>query len=445
MQHPHFLRTLDPGEAFFCMTDLVSCMNFVVFAERMGCLQPAQIRTALDIVQKENTLLQASISWAEDTGLCFVHAPDIGIELQCHVCAGADWQSAIEQQLSLPFATGEAPLMRCLYLDIEPCADPVRPPRSVLALCFHHTVADGRSGTELLRRVLGLIATDTRDHDPNRTTVLPSMADVHPERYRWADQPAAAKQLRNTLIGDYRRHGPLPAVNWLATDTTERLPKFIRLSFTPTVTHNLVSKARDKGTSVHGVLCAAQLLAQLALQTCQTGDEPSTFFLSCPVDMRPHLEPVQPVTPTGLFVSLISATFSVHADTDLWQLARDIIVQTRLQLARGEGHLLYHIYGLDGSLAPPSQMEPFRKKTLASLPNTMVSNVGVVASVTDDPAVDAISFALCPMPYQTLFTAASSYKNQLVLNVGFDAARLSPAHARLLSDRMQTLLLYAAA
>ncbi|MBV5332333.1 hypothetical protein JZU54_01905, partial [bacterium] len=70
--------------------------------------------------------------------------------------------------------------------------------------------------------------------------------------------------------------------------------------------------------------------------------------------MRPHLEPVQPVTPTGLFVSLISATFSVQADTNIWQLARDIIVQTRLQLARGEGHLLYYMYGLDGSPVPPS-------------------------------------------------------------------------------------------
>lgn len=437
MQTQKILRHLDPGEAFFYMSDHVSCMNFVVLAERLGTLQPAQIRTALDIIQQENTLLQASISWAEDTGLCFTHAPGASIELRCHVTTKATWQDAIEQQLSEPFAAGATPLVRCLYLDIAPCADQAQPARSVLALCFHHAVADGRSGTELLRRVLGLIATDTRQHAPDRPTALPSMADVHPERYRWADQPAAAKQLRSTLIGDYRRHGPLPGVSWLESEATERSPRFIRLSFEPSVTQQLLTKARDQGTSVHGVLCAAQLLAQLALQP---DDAPSTFFLSCPVDMRPHLEPVPPVTPTGLFVSLISATFSVHANTDLWQLARDIIVQTRLQLARGEGHLLYHMYGLDGSPVPPSQMEPFRKKALASLPNTMVSNVGAITAVDDDPAVDAMSFALCPMPYQTLFTAASSYKNQLLLNVGFDAARLSPANAQVLTDRMQDLL-----
>jgi NRPS condensation-like uncharacterized protein len=349
----------------------------------------------------------------------------------------ADWQATIEQQLSEPFAPGSAPLVRCLYLDLAPSADLDQPARSVLALCFHHAVADGRSGTELLRRVLSLMATGTRQHEPDRPTALPCMADVHPAHYRWAEQPAAAKALRTTLISDYRRHGPLPAVTWLTADTAERTPKFIRLSFAPSVTQQLLTQARNKGTSVHGVLCAAQLLAQLALQP---DDVPSTFFLSCPVDMRPHLEPVPPVAPTGLFVSLISATFAVDANTDLWQLASDIIVQTRLQLARGEGHLLYHMYGLDGSPVPPSQMEPFKKKALASLPNTMVSNVGAITTVADDPAVDAISFALCPMPYQTLFTAASSYKDQLVLNVGFDAARLSPANARVLTDRMQALL-----
>ena len=89
-------------------------------------------------------------------------------------------------------------------------------------------------------------------------------------------------------------------------------------------------------------------------------------------------------------------------------------------------------------------MEAFHKKVLASLPNTMVSNIGPVATVVDDPAVSAISFALCPMPYQALFTAASSYAGQLILNVGFDAAKLSPTHAQTLTERLHQLLCQAA-
>jgi hypothetical protein len=149
---------------------------------------------------------------------------------------------------------------------------------------------------------------------------------------------------------------------------------------------------------------------------------------------------VQPSTPTGFYVSLISATFQIKSDTELWALARDIVIQTRLQLARGEGHLLYYLYGLDGSPVLPSQMESFCKKALASLPNTMVSNVGAIATVETDPAVTAISFALCPMPYQTLFTAASTYMGQLILNVGFDAQRLSHANAQNLVQEIEAIL-----
>lgn len=448
MHAPQILRPLDPGEAFFYLLDHVSCMNFVVFAERLGHLRPERIHRALSTLQRDNLLLQASIGWTQQNGLCFEHAPDSAVELRCRQVTDDDWQHSIEHQLSEPFAIGASPLMRCLYLEITGPTDAQALPhtapgaRSVLALCFHHSVGDGRSGTELLRRLLGLIASDTAQSATTGPTALPTMAGVHPARFRWDEQTDAARQLRNTLIGDYRRHGALTAIPWLASEAAQRTPRFIRISLPAETTQGLISRARTLGTSLHGVLCAAQLLAQFRLHP---GSEPITIFLSCPVDMRAHLEPVQPVSPTGLFVSLISGSYLIDADTPLWTLARDVIVQTRLQITRGEGHLLFNMYGLDGSPVPPAFMEPFRKKALASLPNTMVSNVGAIASVPDDPAVQAISFALCPMPYQTLFTAASTYKGQLILNIGFDAARLTEENARTLADAIREILLTAVA
>ena len=425
------IRPLDPGESFFFMSDLVSCMNFVVFAERRRHLRPERLSQALDLVQQENLLLKAGIRWTQEDGLCFVHAPGRPVELRCHSVTPGDWQHIIEQQLSEPFPAEAAPLMRCLYLQMQ------APARSVLALCFHHAIADGRSGTALLRRLLSVMGAQDQPSPGTGPTALPAMAKVHPARYRWPEQADAARALKATLIADYRRHGPLPPIPWLASEATERTPRLIRLSLAPEHTRLLLAAARAQGTTVHGALCAAQLLAQRQLQS---GSEATPVFLSCPVDMRPHLEPAPPATPIGLFVSLISATFSVSADTDFWQLARDIITQTRLQIARGEGHLLYHLFGLDGSPVLPEQLESFRKKTLASLPNTMVSNVGAIAPVVDDPAVESISFALCPMPYQTLFTAASSYQDQLILNVGFDAARITESDAQTLAQHIRRIL-----
>ena len=307
----------------------------------------------------------------------------------------------------------------------------------MLALCFHHAIADGRAGTALLRRLLSVMASLDEQSPYPGPGALPAMAAVHPARFRWTEQEEAARELKAALIADYRRHGPLSAIPWLASEAKGRAPRFIRLRLTPEITRRLVHNARDQGTTVHGALCAAQLLAQRQLQG---GSETAAFFLSCPVDMRAHLEPVQPETPTGLFVSLISATFSVGVDTDFWQLARDITTQTRLQIGRGEGHLLSKLFGLDGSPVLPEHFESFKKKALASLPNTMVSNLGAIAPVADDPAVESISFALCPMPYQTLFTAASSYQDQLLLNVGFDAARLTESNAQALAQHIRHLL-----
>ena len=44
------------------------------------------------------------------------------------------------------------------------------------------------------------------------------------------------------------------------------------------------------------------------------------------------------------------------------------------------------------------------------------------------------------MPYQTLFTAASSYQDQLILNVGFDAARLTESDAQTLAQHIRRIL-----
>ena len=449
------LRPLDPGEAFFTVADQVSGMNFVVFAERVDALPPERVRRALDVLQAENLLLQTSVQWVDAQGLSFVHAPRALIELRCLEVSATQWQEPIEQQLSESFALGSAPLLRCLLLEVSSDGNTngstdthQAPVRSVLALSFHHAIADGRSGTALLCRMLSLIAeSDSTPPQeahaaPTRAPAsVPAMLALHPAPYRWAEQPEGAKQLRNTLISDYRRHGPLTPIPWLASQASGREPKFIRLSFTPSVTQALLRTARAQGSSLHGALCAAQLLAQLALKP---SDEPSVFCLSSPVDMRPYLEPAPDVSPTGLYVSIVSNTFSVDSETPFWELARDIISQTRRQLARGEGHLFFNMFGLNGTPVTPEHTAPLTQKVMASQPNTMVSNVGPIASVTTDPAVTAISFALCPMPYQTLFTAASTYQGQLVLNVGYDAARLTESAAKTLAGAIEKSLLNAA-
>jgi NRPS condensation-like uncharacterized protein len=435
MSNHSVARPLDPAEAFFFMADRVSCMNFVFFAERSGHLDPERIRASLAVIQDENPLLRARISWTADRGLCFEPAASVPIDLECREVDANDWQPWIEHELAQPFAEEAAPLIRCRYLEMS------YPERSVLALVFHHAIADGRSGNELLRRLLDCIASQTALRTNAGAPPLPPMHQVFPQRFRWADQPDAAKRVKNALIADYRRHGTLTPLPWLSSNTPARTPRFIRVALPPDVTQRLLARARQHEASVHGAICAAQLLTQFHLQM---GGDPATLFLSCPVDMRSLLEPMQPSTPAALCVSLISAAFALDASTDFWALAREVVAQTRRQLDRGEGHLFFNLYGLDGGPIAPDRMARFAKSILATWQNTMVSNVGRLAAIDSDPAVDAISFALCPMPYQTLFNAVSTYKDKLLLNVGYDASKLSRDIAIELATGMRDALQEAA-
>ncbi|MBK6998921.1 MAG: hypothetical protein IPH35_02730 [Rhodoferax sp.] len=436
-------RPLDPGEAFFYMTDRVSCMNFVLFAERCATLEPTQIRNALNVIQQENPLLQTRIVWNEENGLRFEPAPDAPISLECHPVTENNWLTYIENELARPFAEDVAPLARCLYLQID--ADVDTAAHSVLVVCFHHSIADGRSGEALLRRLLDCIANKTTLADAIKPpTGMPPMSAVVPERFRWTQREEEAEALMDVQMRDYKRHGLVARQPWLNSAAPTRIPRLIRLSLPPEATRRLLMQARAHESSVHGALCAAQLLAQYRLHRLHGGEQPSTLFLTCPIDLRTHLEPIQPTIPIGFYTSLLSASLMLDTHTDFWDLARRVVAQTRRQAARGEGHLFYNLYGLDGGTISPDRMARFGKAVLSSWQNTMVSNIGVVASVDNDPAVEAISFALCPMPYQVLFNAVSTYKDRLILNVGYDAGKLQPETAHTLTTAMQELLLAAA-
>jgi hypothetical protein len=156
--------------------------------------------------------------------------------------------------------------------------------------------------------------------------------------------------------------------------------------------------------------------------------------------MRPQLEPVPPVAQLGFNVSIVSSPFEVKEDATLWSLAREIMTQTRRQIARGEGHLFFSLYGLEATPIGPSRQSKFTKAVLSSWQNTMVSNVGRVESVVNDTAIRRISFALCPMPYQTLFNAVSTYDGRLIMNIGFDQTRLTAITAEAIADTMLEML-----
>jgi hypothetical protein len=420
-------RPLDPAEAFFFLLDRLSSMNFVVFAERAGTLDPQRVRAALQAVQTEDPLLRARIVWTA-AGLRFEAADDAPIALELADTSAEGWLALIERELARPFAASEAPLARCLLLRW--------PGHCVLALTFHHCIADGRSGTELLRRLLGRIANGNSDAVvPARP--LPPLHAVFPARFRWEEQPEATEQVYEAVMRDYRRHGKPTPLPWLDASAPSRVPRLLRIEVPADDLQRLLAASRRNGTTVNGALCAAQLLA--TRQQLPAGD-PAVLFLSCPVDLRPHVEPAQPAAPTALYVTMFGASFAVDAATGFWALAREFTTLARTQLARGDGHLFFSLYGLDRAVTEPGGEARVHKMVLATPQGSTVSNVGRVPAVESDPAVQAISFALCPMPYQSLFSAASTYAGRLFVNLAYDAGKQAESTAWACADAMRELL-----
>lgn len=428
---PSTARPLDAGEKFFWMLDQVSCMNFVVFAELECQLQPAALQTSLAELQRRHPLLNCGIRVRDDGQVAFYRASPAPIGLSVAGIGADNWQEPLQAQLAQPFGADEHPLARALYL---PRSDA---PGSIVGLVYHHAIADGRSGTallrELLQQILGSGNGDAEAHDEP-----PPMHELFPPQFDWQRHPDKAMAIYGDMKLDIKRYGKPADLPWLQQQHSERQPRFCRIEFDPQQTAMLLQQCREHGTTLHGALGAAQLLAK---RTLLAGDGAQTLTLSHPADMRPYLAQSVPDDGLGLYITMLSSSYQVAGDSDFWQLARQVVGDIRQQLQRGDGHLLYTL--LRTQQVPPDAagLAGFGQQMLASPKGSMISNIGRVADVGADLPVSSISFALCPMPYQALFTAASSYGGKLILNINYDAAKLAPDVATRLAQQIRAELL----
>jgi NRPS condensation-like uncharacterized protein len=419
-------RPLDLAEHFFWLADRVSSLNFVMFAELDGELDPLALRGALDRAQRAHPLLRVRIV-AGDGVPRFVPAEGQPIPLQAIQVAADAWQAPIERELRVAFRTGEAPLMRCTYAALP------NGKQSVLALTFHHAIADGRSGAALLRRILGDVLAGVQPAS-GADPVNPPLHELFPPAYRWDDHPDAAEAVYEQQMALLARHGPVLPMPWLQGPPAPLRPGFERVVLESDATDALVRQCRSKGATVHGAIGAAELLA---LHRLWGRPGARTWLLSHPVDLRGHLARAVPPDCLGLYISVLSSPHQVDDDSDFWALAREVTADLRLQLTRGEAHLFYATQGLDQAPPRDEGVAWFGKRLRALLPNVALSNIGRIEPIPADERVRAISFALCPMPFQLAFCAASTYAGRLLLNLTYDAARLPPADAARFAQDMQ--------
>jgi hypothetical protein len=425
-------RPLDRSEAFFWFLDHFSSMNFAVIAECDARFSGDALRAALATAGQRHPLLNAGIDRV-DGRLHFVPHAATGIPLEEVVAA--DWRTALAERIVRPFALGEAPLVRAVAIDDTAGG-------SVLALIFHHVVGDARSAFPVLTEVLAALAGEAPD--PAGEELLPPLSALYPPQLSGEAGRLALEQLKAARKAAFERLGPPAAQAGHRIDSGKQA-RMIGLDLTPAETAALATHARAAGTTVNGLIGAAQLIA---LRERFGDDAERVLGLTCAADLRPYLVPPVAATTPGFYVTLVTMLQRVGGEDSLWPLAKRLSEGIRQQLVMGVGHLFY-------DLMPPADQFPVNAEGIAQfcalmargVQTSLLSNVGRLAPLPELPGIGvrARSFALCPTTTQPVFTAVATHDNGMTLNLNYNATQFGADDAGAVAATLLRLLRGAAA
>src|SRR5262245_23482523 len=284
-------RPLGALEHLFWLYDPSSSVHFAVTALICGRTSPRDWRRALDRLQERHPLMSVSIQGEPGSLPVFQRVDAAPIPLRIvEDEPERRWEAEIGEELATPFKSSEAPLIRAVL--IQGARDD-----AAFMLVAHHSIADGLSLAYALRDTLGAIAGRPLTPLP----WLPAQDDLI----------KVSEALTN---GREQRHGEAtkPSV-YRRQDNSRPTVQALRLS--PDLTSSVRDRARQEGTTVHGALCSALVLASRQIFDEWRG---VPLRVMSPINARPLLEVGDNF---GVFVSATTSVFDGEV-RDFWDLAR---------------------------------------------------------------------------------------------------------------------------
>lgn len=440
------LRYLDPAEHYFWLLDQVSSMNFAVMAEFDQPQDINSLQDSLDYLQQKQTIFRLAIN-KDDQGKLLLQTHPHSTQVEQFATSG-NWQQVIGKALAQCFSF-EQPLVRALYIQHQDNIHAKQ--RSCVALVFNHAIADGRTGTELLKQWLDILA----DHKPgHRDTNDTTRNDFGVMNFTALHQKLPAKlniigqdeeitrrlEQKKTEIRHYGRPQQLPRLKPVSsTEPESSSPQILSFELTPDQSSRIKQVCQQHQVRIHSALTAAQLMAIYRHELNQnnkqdTGNDNSkdaTLCLTSPVDMRRYFDDEQPAL--GMHTTLLSSVYRLTPESDFWSLAQQADKELHQQLQRDDAAFFYQFIRPELIPCTDEVMAEFSTATLRSAPQTLISNLGIVTP-SANPDVQRMSFALCPMPFQPLFTSVTHYKGRLHLNITYDSSRLDDQSAQQVAE-----------
>ena len=312
-------RNLGTLERFFSLVDRHRPVHFAMAAHIEGRTTIPAWRSALDALQGRHPLFSVGIEEPIGASPRFRTAT-VPIPISIVDPRFSTWQLEMARELADPFCTRQAPLVRAVLLHSTD--------ESTIILTAHHSIADGFSLSYAMRDLLDALRGETLQplHSMLAQERLMSMLQ---EESGVDDDSVQSEPARESRPIAFRAlNGSLPGIE--------------ALSLSSQLTDRLVEISRREGTTVHGALCSALVLAGREISS--DWDRFPVRILS-PFSLRKQLGVAEEC---GLFVWAGIVPMDPPASADFWDLAR--YAKSSLTAKQAPNRVTQEMEGLEQAL-----------------------------------------------------------------------------------------------
>ena len=309
-------RRLSPSEKWLWIIDHESRINFTMHAHVTGAIDEDVLRLSLDAIQARHPMLRVGIERDGWNRLAFKNSEVPKLPLRIVKGSVDAWIQEAEKELHEEFQVQEGPLVRCTMVRHGQ-------ENNTVLLSFHHAIGDGISGSFLMRDLFQAAALACKKETCELPPLEPKMEMnayfpewAHGWRGRWRYM-----KFSGHLLGSILRYGR-PAIPHLdhKVPPKERRARIITHRLDPDFIDQLHRRAREKDTTLHGAMLAAQIIA-IAHDRKDTKDRP--YFIGSPVNLRKWLNPAVGED-VGVFNAMGASINLAKPDTEFWPLAKAV-------------------------------------------------------------------------------------------------------------------------
>lgn len=320
------LRPLGAMEYVYWLMDMAARANFVFIAKLGGEIPFQVLKAASERVRKASPLLDAAILPDDAHGAVFVKATG-HVTVTEAIITSEGFTSCVEDEQHERFDTEKGPLFRIKSVKYEKSQS--------LVFCFHHSIADGISGSRMVLRFLEAADSIMQHKRPEISCVADfgPAEKLFPEEHTGGGALFRAMRWMSGMNLDkniLRKYPALPVD--VSAPPQERRERFVFKVMEKDAALRLSQRAKSENTSLNAAICAAQLIAL-------SGEYPSDKdrgigHLSL-VDLRKRLVPTVPGEAMNVFISTVESYHKVSPETDFWGLARNVQAGLEKELEQG--------------------------------------------------------------------------------------------------------------